>query len=179
MQKNKCVFLDRDGTIIYDGEYVADVSKLKLIPDAVKSLKKLQDNGYLLIVVTNQSGVARGYFSESDVVNFNNVMINEFKKFGVNITEVFYCPHHENGVNLKYAIKCNCRKPNKGLFLNAANKYNIDLSKSYAIGDKIRDLCICDNSGCKGFLLIDDGFKYENVTLVSSLTECVDIILRG
>ena len=175
-KSNKCVFLDRDGTIIEDGEYVVDIKKLQLKTDAVESLKKLQNEGFLLVIITNQSGVARGYFTEQDVVNFNDYLVNLLKEQGVFIDDVYYCPHMVGAVVEKYNVDCDCRKPKTGMFMRAINKFNIDLSKSYAIGDKIRDMCICGNNGCRGFLLDENGENTEFVRVAKSLSECVEII---
>lgn len=190
IRSSKCVFLDRDGTIIEDISYCNDVNKLILKPDAVTTLKKLQNAGFLLIIITNQSSVARGYFTEDDVVNFNNALVNILKENGVNITDVYYCPHHESGTVKKYSIKCSCRKPKLGMFLSATEKYNLNLSKSYAVGDKPRDLCICGINDCKGFLISSTGLngyteeekayflsKGDSVSIAKSLTEVVENIL--
>ncbi len=175
--KNKCVFLDRDGTIIVDGEYNADVNKLTFINGVIKGLKKLQNEGFLLVIITNQSGIARGYNTENDVITFNNLMVEKLKNSGVNISAVYYCPHLENGVVKKYAVKCNCRKPQKGMFLKAVETFNIDLTKSYAIGDKLRDMCICDGSGCKGYLISNSESDGEYYKCVSSFENAVNLIL--
>ncbi|MBO5713453.1 MAG: HAD family hydrolase [Clostridia bacterium] len=176
IKSNKCVFLDRDGTIIEDGEYAVDISKMVLKPDAVNSLKRLQNEGYLLIIITNQSGVARGYFTEKDVQKFNNYLVNVLKDNGVEIAKVYYCPHLKGADNKAYDVDCDCRKPKLGMFLRAVNDYDIDLTKSYAIGDKVRDLAICGENGCRGFLLSNTGSDSEYIKVVSSLTTCADII---
>ena len=176
---NKCVFLDRDGTIIEDISYCNDVGKLALKPDAVTSLKKLQNAGCLLGIITNQSGVARGYFTEETVVNFNDALVNILKENGVIISGVYYCPHYEKGAVEKYAIKCNCRKPKLDMFLSATKKFNVNLSKSYAVGDKPRDLCICKDNGCKGFLISANGlsdYNEEDKAYYLSKGDCVSVV---
>ena len=132
---NRVVFLDRDGTINVDYGYVGSIDKFDFINGAIDGLKILSDLGFLLIVISNQSGVGRGYFSEDDVKNVNNYMVKELKKNGVVISSVYYCPHVDSD-------NCDCRKPKLKLFYDAVKKYNIDLDSSYAIGDKERDLSI-------------------------------------
>ena len=150
---NRVVFLDRDGTINVDYGYVGSIDKFDFINGAIDGLKILSDLGFLLIVISNQSGVGRGYFSEDDVKNVNNYMVKELKKNGVVISSVYYCPHVDSD-------NCDCRKPKLKLFYDAVKKYNIDLDSSYAIGDKERDLSICAVGG-KGILLGSEfGDKY-------------------
>ena len=151
--KNKAIFLDRDGTINVDKGYVYKIEDFEFIPGAIEALRMLQNKGYLLIVITNQSGIARGYYSESDFQKLNSYMVSELKKEGVVISDVLYCPHLPDAPIAAYRKDCDCRKPKLGLFEKAIQKWDIDLSKSYAVGDKERDLSICLNSNCKGILL--------------------------
>lgn len=138
--KKKAIFLDRDGTINIDKGYVYKINDFEFINKVPEALKKLKDKGYLLIVVTNQSGVARGYYKEVDIVNLHNFVNNIlWKRFCVKIDKFYYCPHHENGIVNEYRIKCKCRKPNPGMILKAVKDYNIDLSLSYMIGDRDTD----------------------------------------
>lgn len=148
MKKNKVIFLDRDGTINKDFGYVYKTEDLEFLPGVVEGLKLLQDNGYMLIIVTNQSGISRKYFSIDDYNIFNSYLINELKKYNIEIKEVYMCPHRNED-------NCECRKPKTQLFWNAIKKYNIDLDNSYAIGDKERDLAICNETSIKGILLTD------------------------
>ncbi|HIT37784.1 MAG TPA: HAD family hydrolase [Candidatus Onthousia faecipullorum] len=153
MKKNKAVFLDRDGTINYDFGYVYEKDKLKFLPGVISSLKRLSEAGYLLIIITNQSGIGRRYFTLDEYNEFNNYMLKQLKDKGVNITKVYYCPHTD-------LDGCNCRKPKLGLFYQAIDEYNIDLDKSFAIGDNERDLAICMNSPICGILLNKDSKKF-------------------
>lgn len=149
MEKNKVIFLDRDGTINKDYGYVYKKEDLVFLPGVVEGLKLLQDNGYMLIIITNQSGISRKYFSIDDYNIFNSYLINELKKYNIEIKDVYMCPHRDED-------NCECRKPKTKLFLDAIKKYNIDLDNSYAIGDKERDLTICDETNIKGILLTDE-----------------------
>lgn len=146
MDKNKAIFLDRDGTINKDYGYVYKEKDLLLLPKVKDGLKLLQDSGYVLIIVTNQSGIGRGYYSIEDYHNFNKCLINRLKKYQITITDIFMCPHKDED-------NCDCRKPKTKLFWDAIKKYNIDLENSYAIGDKERDLSICEETNIKGILL--------------------------
>ena len=170
---NKAVFLDRDGTINVDKAYLSKIEDFEYITGVIEGLSMLQDAGYLLIVITNQSGIARGYYSEEDFLELNNWMISDLRKKEIKISKVYYCPHHPNGKIEKYKMDCNCRKPKLGMYEEAIEDFDIDLSQSYAIGDKIRDSVICENTSCRGYLIsnlekenIVDGVKngkYRNI----------------
>lgn len=145
---NKAVFLDRDGTINVDYGYVHEMSRLEFIDGAVEGLKLLQSLGFLLIVITNQSGIARGYFSLEDYLQFQKQIELRLKDYGVDIAATYFCPHlNEN---------CECRKPKTALFYRAAREWNINFKGSYAIGDKKRDLCICEEEPVKGIMIGED-----------------------
>ena len=150
---NKAVFLDRDGTINVEKNYLYKIEDFEFLPGVVEALRKLQDAGFLLIVVTNQSGIARGYYAEKDFKKLNDWMTSNLKEQGVIITDVYYCPHLPDAEIEAYRKDCNCRKPKLGMYLQAIAEHDIDLSQSYAIGDKIRDCAICEATECKGFLV--------------------------
>lgn len=129
----KAIFLDRDGTINVDYGYVYKSEDLHLIDGVIESLKRLQDAGFLLIIITNQSGVGRGYFSESDAEKFNQLLIEKLKKSDIIISDVYMCIHTPEN-------HCNCRKPFPYMINKALEKYQIDASKSYMLGDKQSDV---------------------------------------
>lgn len=131
--KHKAVFVDRDGTINVDVHYLDDPDKFEMYPGVGEGVKKLKDSGFKIIVITNQSGIARGYFTEKQLSNIHARMKKEFEEFGVVPDGIYYCPHHPDD-------NCNCRKPNTGLFKDAINEHNIDVKKSYMLGDKILDI---------------------------------------
>ena len=135
----KAIFLDRDGTINVEKDYIYKSEDLVFEEGSIEALKTFKNLGYILIVVSNQSGVARGYFTEEDLNIFNNNMNEILKKNGVEITEFYCCPHHPDGIG-KYKKVCECRKPNNKMIEDAIKKYNIDREKSYMIGDKISDI---------------------------------------
>lgn len=146
---NKAIFLDRDGTINVDYGYVYKLLDLKLIDGVVEELTRLQDRGYLLIIITNQSGIGRKIYTYKDALCFNNALIQLLKGFGIIITDVFMCPHapEEN---------CECRKPKPKMLQEAILKYSIDPEQSYMLGDKISDVECGLNTGVKSFLLTKD-----------------------
>lgn len=159
---NKAVFLDRDGVIIGlkkdDDAYgfILNESDVFLLPNTFEALKKFKEKGYLLIVITNQPSVARGIISEEKINEINNFINGQLN----NIIDAFYfCPHHpEMHPDVpehakKYRIKCECRKPLPGMILQAAKKFDIDLSKSWMLGDMISDVATGKNAGCKTILI--------------------------
>lgn len=151
--------MDRDGTLIKEKHYLSDIKDIEYLPNTFEGLKKLSDK-YLLIIVTNQSGVARGYFTEEKVKEINKKIETDFFTNEILITETFYCPHYSKGIIPKYSINCNCRKPKTGLIEQAIKKYKIDISESYVIGDKDSDLLLALSLKCKSILIKNN--NYEN-----------------
>ena len=135
----KAIFLDRDGTINVEKDYIYKSEDLVFEEGTIEALKTFKNLGYILIVVSNQSGIARGYFTEKDLNIFNNNMNEILKKNGVEITEFYCCPHHPDGIG-EYKKVCECRKPNNKMIEEAIKKYSIDREKSYMIGDKTSDI---------------------------------------
>lgn len=165
---NKVIFLDRDGTINVDFGYVHEISNLVFTNNAVEGLKLMISMGYKLIVITNQSGIGRKMYTIDEYKKFNDYLINSLLKHGVEITEVYFCPHID-------ADNCDCRKPKIGLYEKAIDKYNIDLNNSYAIGDKDRDLSICDYTNINGILI---GNKSEKHAFANDLLEAAKYIKK-
>ena len=153
---NKAIFFDRDGTLNVEVGYLYEIDKFKWIDGAREAIKFCNDNGYLAIVVTNQSGVARGFYTEEDIINLHNFIQEELAKVGAHIDDFFYCPHHSKGVVEKYSIDCECRKPKSKLIEDACKKYDIDKSKSLMIGDKPRDVECGKNAGVYSVLFDGD-----------------------
>jgi D-glycero-D-manno-heptose 1,7-bisphosphate phosphatase len=163
--KNKAVFLDRDGTINVDYGYIHTIDKFEFIEGVPEALHRLQQAGYLLIVITNQSGIARGYYTEDDFRLLCSAIDAKLAVYHVKIDKTYYCPHL-NG--------CQCRKPKLELFYKAAKEFDIDFSKSFAVGDKERDLSICGKEPVQGFLIGSFPEKSHSFLCVSSLQEAVD-----
>lgn len=135
----RAIFLDRDGVIVVDTGYISSPEELILFPDLIPVLKKLQ-HSFRLIVVTNQSGVARGYFTEEDLFAINERLLHMLADYGVGLDAIYYCPHHPKVGLDKYRIKCECRKPKPGLLRLATEEFGIELDKSFLIGDKEIDI---------------------------------------
>jgi D-glycero-D-manno-heptose 1,7-bisphosphate phosphatase len=133
-------FLDRDGVINYDAGYVHDWSAFRFLPGAVDALLELQKLGYLLIVVTNQSGIARGLYSEEAYDELTHQMREALKDQGVSLSAVYYCPHHPNGKTVPFNRDCDCRKPRTGMIEQALRDFDINLQASILVGDKPSDI---------------------------------------
>ena len=136
---DKVVFLDRDGTINEEVHYLYRPEDFKFLPGVPEALKMLTDSGYKLVVVTNQAGVARGYYSEADVVKLHGYVNELLKPYGTGIHGFYYCPHHPEHGKGRYKTVCGCRKPGIGLFEQAEKDFSVDKSASYMIGDKLLD----------------------------------------
>ena len=152
---NKAVFLDRDNVLNVDYINVHKIEDWEWMPNAKEAVKYCNDNGYLAIVITNQSGISKGLFSEDDVKKLHNFVQEELKKIGAHIDSFYYCPHHEEGTVAPYNVKCECRKPKPGMILQACKDFDIDVKQSYMIGDMPRDIECGINAGCKGTKLFD------------------------
>ena len=149
--KNKAVFLDRDGVLNHEmGDYVCRVEDFEIL-DNFEALKTLQDKGYLLLVATNQGALAKGWFTEDELAKMHKKLKETYHKHGVEITDIFYCPHHPG-----FTGDCDCRKPKPGLLLQGIEKYNLDPSKSYFIGDRERDIIAATAAGVQGILIDSD-----------------------
>ncbi|HDL1260364.1 TPA: D-glycero-beta-D-manno-heptose 1,7-bisphosphate 7-phosphatase [Mannheimia haemolytica] len=150
----KAIFLDRDGTINIDHGYVHQIDDFQFIDGVGKALKQLQDKGYLLVLVTNQSGIARGYFSEAQFMQLTEWMDWSLDEdYGVVLDGIYYCPHHPEGKG-EYRKDCDCRKPKAGMFTQAIQDLNIDPSQSYMVGDKLEDILAAEAAGVKTKVLV-------------------------
>ncbi len=155
----RAVFLDKDGTLVKDVPYNVDPEQIQLTV-GVAHLRQLHDCGYLLIVISNQSGVARGYFPETALVAVEQRSRQLLAQLQIPLTDFYYCPHHPEGTVVPYAITCNCRKPAPGLLYQAAQDYGIDLSRSWFIGDILHDVEAGRRAGCQT-ILINNGNETE------------------
>ena len=160
-KKQKAVFLDRDGTInVYKG-FLKKVDDFKLIPGVAEAIKKINTSGYLAIVVTNQPVIARGEVTWNELDEIHNKMETELGKQGAYLDAIYFCPHHPHkgykGEVAELKIDCNCRKPKPGMLLKAAEDFNIDLKRSYMIGDNENDVKAGIYAGCKSILINGEG----------------------
>ncbi len=151
---NKAVFIDRDGCLIKELGYINTLKNIKFFKNSIKALRLLRKHGYKVIVVTNQAGVAYGYFPESFVRESHRYISRKLKKHKLKIDAYYYCPHHKKAKIKKYKKNCRCRKPNTGMVLKARQRFNIDLKQSYTIGDKLTDVQLAHNAGMKGILVL-------------------------
>ncbi len=148
------VFMDRDGTITEEMGYLKEPEKLRLVPRSGEAIRLLNKKGILTIVVSNQSGVARGYFSEEAVKKIHRELERLLKRERAHLDGIYYCPHHPEFGPPKYKKDCNCRKPKPGMLEKAAKRFNLDLQKCYIIGDKVEDIKLAQNVGAKGILVL-------------------------
>ena len=152
--KRRAVFIDRDGTISEEVGYINHVSRFRLFSYAAAALKQLHENGYLAILVTNQAGVARGYFSEEMVQSIHKRMTEELAASGEALDAIYYCAHHPSVGEAPYRLDCDCRKPKPGLLLRAASEYDIDLANSWMVGDRYSDIELAANASVKSALVL-------------------------
>ncbi|MBN2283094.1 MAG: HAD family hydrolase [Deltaproteobacteria bacterium] len=158
--KTAAVFLDRDGTINEETGYLRSLEDLRIFPESFEAVRLINRMGVLALVVTNQSGVARGFFDEAFVAAVHEELRNQMGHHGAVIDGFYYCPHHPTEGTGKYRITCDCRKPKPGMILQAARDFDIDLKRSYLIGDTLRDMETAENAGVTG-VLVDTGYGKE------------------
>ncbi len=164
---SKALFLDRDGVVNHDLGYVNKSSDIVFIDDIFKLTKMAQDLNYLIIVITNQSGIARGKYTEDEFLKLSSWIKDRFFANGVNLTRTYYCPHHPDFGNQKYKKVCLCRKPGSLLFNQAKEDFNIDMKASIMIGDKLSDLEAAKNAEVGSLLLFSNNINSEYETIPS------------
>lgn len=157
------IFLDRDGTLVYPSHYPSRPEQLRLYEDIAPELSRLQKMGFRLIMITNQSGIARGYFDEDALQRMHDYLTAELAKQGVRLDGIYYCPHHPDGVVEPFAVACLCRKPQPGMLLRAAQERDIDLSRSWFVGDILDDVEAGNRAGCRT-VLVDLGTEKTPTT---------------
>src|SRR5574344_1068612 len=147
--EKKIIYLDRDGVINEDFGYVSQISNFKFVDGVFEACKTFIELGYEIIIVTNQSGIGRGYYRLEDFTTLTNFMLDEFRKQGINILKVYFCPHAPE-------VNCECRKPKDGMILQSLNDFSIDLKNSWLVGDKISDIECAKNGNIANKILIDE-----------------------
>lgn len=153
----KAIFLDRDGTLIEAVPYLSRLSQIKLLSGVPEALSLLKGKGYSLVVVTNQSGVARGFFDEDFVLESHRRIQLLLKETGVTVDAFYFCPHHPTEGDPPYRVDCDCRKPKPGLLLRAASELGLGLVGSWVVGDDLPDLMMARNLGLP-FALVRSGY---------------------
>ncbi len=156
----RAVLIDKDGTLIEDVPFNVDPKRIALMPGARRGLRTLWKAGYEIVVVSNQSGVARGYFAESALKSVETRLRELLLGCGVKMAGFYYCPHHHEGVVPEYTRRCACRKPLPGLLMRAARELELDLESSWIIGDILHDVEAGNRAGC-GTILLDNGHETE------------------
>jgi D-glycero-D-manno-heptose 1,7-bisphosphate phosphatase len=152
----KTIFLDRDGVINKDINYLHKIEDFEFISGVFETCRYLQHLDYQIIIITNQSGISRGYYTEKDFQTITEWMLAQFKKNDINILDVFHCPHSPDS-------HCNCRKPKPGMLLNAKHKHNINMQNSWIIGDKEADIIAGISSGITNTILVKSGHKIDEL----------------
>ena len=183
--KQKAIFLDRDGTIIKEKHFLSNPEEVELEKTVVEALKKLKAAGFMLIMVTNQSGIARGYFKVSQFLAVQSRLLDQLKEHELDFAEFYYCPHHPTKGKGKFLKKCTCRKPAPGMLYKGIRKFNIDPSKSFMIGDRQGDIDAGHNAGMKS-ILVKTGYGEKAATqktcrpdfTAETLRDAVDYILK-
>ncbi|OOF34231.1 D-glycero-beta-D-manno-heptose 1,7-bisphosphate 7-phosphatase [Salinivibrio costicola] len=151
------IFIDRDGVVNVDHGYVASIDNFEYIDGVFEACRALKEKGYLLVLVTNQAGIARGYYSEEDFLQLTEWMDWNFADKGVDFDGIYYCPHHAlDGIG-EYQLDCDCRKPKPGMLLEAAEELDIDLSRSVMVGDKADDMKAAQAAGIETRFLVRSG----------------------
>lgn len=164
----RAVFLDRDGVLIEEVGYLSDVDQLRFIPHAAEAVHLLNKAGMKVILITNQSGVARGYFSEATINQIHQEMAKQLSGEKAFIDSIYYCPHHPEGKVERYAIQCDCRKPSLGMLTKAAEEHGIDLKHSYLVGDKLSDVGCAQKAGMTSILVLTGYGKDEKKKITGS-----------
>ncbi len=172
---NKAFFIDRDGVINHDSGYVHTIESFEFLPGVFQACRTLNQLGYQIIIVTNQAGIGRGYYTPKAFAQLTEWMVSEFAKQQVTITDVYFCPHHQTKGVGEYKVACSCRKPEPGMILQAQKEHEIDLSQSCLVGDKVSDVMAGNAASLKQSFLVkghydatedSEQFRYEDLLAV-------------
>lgn len=171
----KTIFLDRDGVINKEKDYLYKIKDFEFISGVFVACKNFINLGYQIIIVTNQSGISRGFYSENDFYHVTNWMLNQFHKKDISILDILFCPHSPSA-------NCACRKPEPGMFFQARDKHDIDMTKSWMIGDRDRDIKAANRAGISNTILVRSGHQIDEINsnakfIIGTINDSVDIIV--
>jgi D-glycero-D-manno-heptose 1,7-bisphosphate phosphatase len=175
----RAVFIDRDGTLSEEVGYINHPERFRLFPYAAEAIRRLNENGWLAIVTTNQAGVARGYFSEEMIETVHNGMKDKLAIDGARLDAIYYCAHHPSVGEPPYRVECNCRKPKPGLITRAAADFEIDLKNSWMVGDRYSDIQMARNAGVKSAFVLSGYGRGEWEHQRQSWTEQPDMVAEN
>ena len=185
----RAIFMDRDGTVSDEVGYLNHVARLRVFPWSAQAIRAVNESPLLAILVTNQAGVARGYFKEEMIASVHERLAEELAREGARLDAVYYCPHHPTAGETPYRQDCDCRKPRPGMLVRAAREHEIDLAGSYVVGDKYSDVRLAHEVGAAGVLVLTGygrgELEYERATwprppehVAETLLEAVEWILE-
>jgi D-glycero-D-manno-heptose 1,7-bisphosphate phosphatase len=188
--RRRAVFIDRDGTISEEVGYVNHPTRYRVFPFAAEAVRALNEAGWLAVLVTNQAGVARGYFAEDMISRVHAMLEQELRRGGARLDAIYYCPHHPSVGEPPYRLDCDCRKPKPGLIRRAAAEFDIDLARSWMIGDRYGDTELARNAGTRSALVLTGygrgefehqraAWRHQPDLIAENLLEAVHEILRG
>ncbi|MGO2129943.1 MAG: D-glycero-beta-D-manno-heptose 1,7-bisphosphate 7-phosphatase [Pseudoalteromonas prydzensis] len=181
---NKALFLDRDGVVNIDHGYVYEPEQFEFVPGVFTACKAFVDAGYKLIIVTNQSGIGRGYYSEADFHALTQWMIAQFAAHQVTVTDVYFCPHHPKKALPEYLKECDCRKPAPGMLLQGIAEYHINPAGSIMVGDKLSDMQAATAANIATRVLVRSGQSFDETAIANahhvcdSLADLAEILLK-
>jgi D-glycero-D-manno-heptose 1,7-bisphosphate phosphatase len=187
--KRRAVFMDRDGTISEEVGYVNHPSRYRVFPYSAEAVRRLNEAGWLAILVTNQAGVARGYFAEEMIASVHGVLKSELEKHDARLDAIYYCAHHPSVGEPPYRATCDCRKPKPGLITRAAADFEIDLTESWMVGDRYSDIELARNAGLRAAFVLSGygrgeweyqraGWKHQPDLVAEDLLEAVERIIE-
>ena len=186
MEENKFILFDRDGVINIEKSYLYKIEDFEYETGVIEGLKKLKKLGYRFLIITNQAGIARRYYTEEDYLKLEKFIMDDLENRGIKIEKTYYCPHHPEGKGI-YRKECECRKPGVGNFLKAINEFSIDVENSFMVGDRITDLIPAEKLGFKT-VIVKTGYGMENIfkladyglksLVVENVNEFADLLMK-